>query len=87
MSTPPSVIDCFLDRLAAQLTPAARGELMPGIRNGFDALWARGDNDARAQQACDELLTLAKAGGQVSVLLANMTSVVEATNRPLGLPS
>ena len=87
MSIPPSVIDCFLDRLAAKLTPAARGELMPGIRNGFDALWVHGDNDAKAQQACDELLTLAKAGGQVSGLLAKMTRVVEATHTPLGLPS
>jgi hypothetical protein len=87
MSTPPSVIDCFLDRLAAKLTPAARGELMPGIRNGFDALWARGNNDARTQQACDELLTLAKAGGQVSVLLAKMTRVIEATHTPLSLSS
>ena len=60
---------------------------MPGIRNGFDALWVRGDNDAKAKQACDELLTLAKAGGQVSGLLAKMTRVVEATHTPLGLPS
>jgi hypothetical protein len=64
---------------------------MPGIRNGFDALWARGDSDAKAQQTCDELLTLVKARGQVPTLfpalLAEVTRVVEATHAPLGLPS
>jgi hypothetical protein len=91
MSTPPSAIDSFLERLAAKLAPAARGELMPGIRNGFDALWARVDNDEKAQQACDELLTLVKARGEVPALfpalLAEITRVVEATHTPLGVPS
>jgi hypothetical protein len=91
MSTPPSVIDCFLDRLAAKLTPAARGEFMPGIRNGLDALWACGDDDARAQQVCDELVKLVKARGQVPTLFpalfAEMTRVVETTHNHSGLPS
>jgi hypothetical protein len=78
MSTPPPTIDCFLDRVAAELTQGEQQSLMPGIRNGFDELWACGDEDARAQEACDMLMAIAKAGGEFPMLFAQAARIFEA---------
>jgi hypothetical protein len=82
MSTPPLVIERFLDRVANALTSQERRKLMPGIRSGFDELWESGDEDPRAQNYCDQLLMLAKAtGGEFPALFAEAARLVETLDR------
>jgi hypothetical protein len=76
MSIPPPTIDCFLDRVAAELTQDEQ-KFMPGIRRGIDGLWDCGDEDPRAQEACDMLLAIAKAGGLFPALFAEAARVIE----------
>jgi hypothetical protein len=75
------IVERFLDRVADELTSEEQRTLMPGIRNVFDELWACGDEDPRAQNYCDQLLMLAKAGGEFPALFAWAARLVETLDR------
>jgi len=54
---------------------------MPGICKGVDELWEAGDEDARAQEYCDEFLAIAKAGDPFPALFAGLTRAFETLDR------
>jgi hypothetical protein len=76
MSTPPVAIDRFLDRVAREFTEEERAKWVGSLQNWCDALWEAGDENSRAQECCDRLLLIAKAGDPFPALFAEAARVV-----------
>jgi hypothetical protein len=77
----PLAIDRFLDRVANELTPDEQQKFMPGIRGSIDQMWELGDTDAYAQEYCDKMLAIAKAGDPFPELFAEAARVLDLLDR------
>jgi hypothetical protein len=82
MSTPPPAIDRFLDQVAHELSQEERAKWMTSLRNWCNQVWEAGDEDPDAQADCDKLLLIAKAGGELAALFAEVARVVDLLDRP-----